>query len=171
MFLSWGHALSDLARITGSAKEYAAAVEKYCRAAEIDPTDTAAHHSLYYTLLSLADMSQGSQRKKHSSEQAQSVSSRAPTQAAAANEEDDCSVKRRSARAAQTLLDLLQSRFTTGAHKNGPARRQVQRFTICYAARLDFAAGFGSGFAAFLAFSFAANSCLTLRATASVSTP
>ena len=34
-----------------------------------------------------------------------------------------------------------------------------------------FAAGFGSGFVAFLAFSFAANSCLTLRATASVSTP
>jgi tetratricopeptide (TPR) repeat protein len=57
VFLSWGHALSDLARITGSAKDYAAAVAKYRRAAEIDPADTAAHHSWYYTLLSLADMS------------------------------------------------------------------------------------------------------------------
>ncbi len=36
---------------------------------------------------------------------------------------------------------------------------------------MAFAAGFGSGFAAFLAFSFTANSCFTLTATASVSTP
>jgi hypothetical protein len=28
VFFSWGHALSNLGRITGSAKEYAAAVEK-----------------------------------------------------------------------------------------------------------------------------------------------
>ena len=33
------------------------------------------------------------------------------------------------------------------------------------AARLVFAAGFGSDFVAFLGFSLAANSCLTLRAT------
>jgi tetratricopeptide (TPR) repeat protein len=51
VFLSWGHALSDLARKTGSAKNYKAAFEKYRRAAEIDPTDTAAHHSWYYALL------------------------------------------------------------------------------------------------------------------------
>lgn len=55
--------------------------------------------------------------------------------------------------------------------KKRPARRQVRRFTICNAARLDFVAGFGSGLVAFLAFYFAANSCLTLRTTASVSMP
>jgi tetratricopeptide (TPR) repeat protein len=35
VFLSWGHALSDLARKTGSAKDYTAAFEKYRRAAEM----------------------------------------------------------------------------------------------------------------------------------------
>ena len=73
VFLSWGHALSDLARITKSAKDYAAAVEKYHRAAEIDPADTAAHHSMYYTLLRLAEMSTKS-RKKALLEQAKMVS-------------------------------------------------------------------------------------------------
>ena len=73
VFLSWGHALSDLGRITGSAKEYAAAVKKYYRAAEIDPRDTGAYHSLYYTLLSLADMSR-KPKKEALLEEAQAVS-------------------------------------------------------------------------------------------------
>jgi tetratricopeptide (TPR) repeat protein len=63
VFLSWGHALSDLARKTGSAKDYTAAFEKYRRAAEIDPTDTAAHHSWYYALLELVKRSKGSRKE------------------------------------------------------------------------------------------------------------
>ena len=63
VFLSWGHALSDLARKTGSAKDYMAAFEKYRRAAEIDPTDTAAHHSWHYALLELAKRSKGSKKE------------------------------------------------------------------------------------------------------------
>jgi hypothetical protein len=50
-----------------------AAVEKYRRAAEIDPADTAAHHSWYYTLLSLADMSTKS-KKEAFLDQAKAVS-------------------------------------------------------------------------------------------------
>ncbi len=73
MFLSWGHALSDEARKTGSAKAYTAAFEKYRRASEIRPADTAAHHSWYYGLLELAKRSKGAQ-KQALLEQAKSVS-------------------------------------------------------------------------------------------------
>jgi tetratricopeptide (TPR) repeat protein len=73
VFLSWGHALSDLARKTGSAKDYTAAFEKYRRAAEIDPTDTAALHSWYYALLELVKRSKGS-KKGALIEQAKSAS-------------------------------------------------------------------------------------------------
>jgi hypothetical protein len=62
-----------LARKTGSAKDYTAAFEKYRRAAEIDPTDTAAHHSWYYALLELVKRSKGS-KKEALIEQAKSVS-------------------------------------------------------------------------------------------------
>jgi len=53
-------------RKTGSAKDYMAAFEKYRRAAEIDPTDTAAQHSWHYALLELAN-GQRDRRRKHSS--------------------------------------------------------------------------------------------------------
>ena len=59
VYLSWGHALADLARRTGAAKTYKAAFEKYRRAAEIEPTDTAAHHSWYYTMLEFAEKLKG----------------------------------------------------------------------------------------------------------------
>src|ERR1700686_5078177 len=36
VYLSWGHALADLARRTGAAKTYKAAFDKYLRAAELD---------------------------------------------------------------------------------------------------------------------------------------
>jgi hypothetical protein len=62
-----------LARKTGSAKDYTAAFEKYGRAAEIYPTDTAAHHSWYYALLELVKMSKVS-KKGALIEQAKSVS-------------------------------------------------------------------------------------------------
>jgi hypothetical protein len=62
-----------LARKTGLAKDYTAAFEKYRRAAEIDPTDTAAHHSCYYALLELAKRSNKS-KKEPLIEQAKSVS-------------------------------------------------------------------------------------------------
>jgi hypothetical protein len=50
-----------------------AAFEKYRRAAEIDPTDTAAHHSWYYGLLELAKSSSKS-KKEALIEQSKSVS-------------------------------------------------------------------------------------------------
>ena len=59
----------------------------------------------------------------------------------------------------------------TGGTKNRTCPKAGPRILMPYAARFAFAAGFGSGCAAFLAFSFAANSCLTLRVTASASTP
>jgi hypothetical protein len=73
VFLSWGHALSDSARITGSVKDYAAAIEKYHRAADIDSADTAALHSCHHTLLSLADISTKS-KKERILDKAQAVS-------------------------------------------------------------------------------------------------
>jgi hypothetical protein len=50
-----------------------AAFEKYRRAAEIDSTHTAAHHSWYYALLELIKRSKGS-KKRALTEQAKSVS-------------------------------------------------------------------------------------------------
>jgi len=55
--------------------------------------------------------------------------------------------------------------------KAGLSEGRPALFAFCYAAlRGLLAAGFGSTFFSDLAFSFAANSCLTLRAIASVST-
>jgi len=62
VYLSWGHALADLASRTGAAKNYKAAFEKYRRAAEIEPTDTAAHHSWYYTILEFAKKLNGKEK-------------------------------------------------------------------------------------------------------------
>jgi len=73
VFLSWGHALSDLARKTGAARDYAAASDKYRRASELDPKGTAAHHSWHYALLELVEKAKGS-KKEALIEQAKLVS-------------------------------------------------------------------------------------------------
>jgi hypothetical protein len=65
--------LSVVSGETGSVKAYRAAFEKYRRASEIQPADTAAHHSWYYGLLELAKKSKGA-KKKALLEQAKSVS-------------------------------------------------------------------------------------------------
>ena len=72
VYLSWGHALGDMARRTGSAKDYYGA-EKYRRAAELEPSDVAALHSWYYLLLEFANLSK-SRRKAALLDQANSVS-------------------------------------------------------------------------------------------------